>query len=88
MKERMIRIVTLILLSVIFCTGTLQAQSAAIKKMRGQATTLRNEIEQKKKILLSAEEDVNSQLRNLTIVESQIKDQKALVALLKIDRLI
>lgn len=83
MKERMIRIVILTLLSVIFCTGTLQAQSAAIKKMRGQATTLRNEIEQKKKILLSTEEDVNSRLRNLTIVESQIKDQKALVALLK-----
>ena len=50
--------------------------------MRSEATALRNEIEKKKKILLSAEQDVNSQLRNLTIVEVQIKDQKTLVTLL------
>lgn len=83
MKERIMRVIALTILSVFFCIGTLHAQSAAIKKMRGQATELRAEIEQKKKILLSAEQDVNSQLRNLRIIESQIKAQKALVALLK-----
>lgn len=60
-----------------------QAQSAAIKKMRGQATTLRNEIEKQKKVLLSKEKDIDSQLRNLGLVESRIKKQKSLVALLK-----
>ena len=42
------RIVIFTLLSLLFCSGTLYAQSAAIKKMRGQAPALRTEIEQKK----------------------------------------
>lgn len=83
MKEYIIRIIYILLLAGIFGVGQVQAQSAAIKNMRNQAAALRSEIEQKKKILLSAEQDVNAQLRNLRIVESQIKDQKALVALLK-----
>ena len=82
MKDRFIRIVSLVLLLVLFGVGPLQAQTSSIKKMRSEATALRNEIEKKKKILLSAEQDVNSQLRNLTIVEVQIKDQKTLVTLL------
>lgn len=61
----------------------LNAQNANIKKMRGQATALRNEIEQQKKILLSAQEDVNSQLRNLSVIDARIKKQKSLVSLLK-----
>ena len=83
MKEYIIRIIYILLLAGIIGVGQVQAQSAAIKNMRNQAAALRSEIEQKKKILLSAEQDVNAQLRNLRIVESQIKDQKALVALLK-----
>lgn len=61
---------------------TVFAQNSEIKKMRGKAATLRSEIEQQKKILLSTQEDVNSQLRNLGVVEAQMKKQKALVALL------
>ena len=83
MKERFIYITSILLFFVISYASPVQAQSAAIKKMRDQATALRNEIEQKKKILLSTEQDVNGQLRNLSIVESQIKDQKELVTLLK-----
>ena len=83
MKEYIIRIIYILLLAGIFGVGQVQAQSAAIKNMRSQAAALRGEIEQKKKILLSAEQDVNAQLRNLRIVESQIKDQKVLVALLE-----
>ncbi len=64
-----------------FCAAL--SQNSSIKKMRNQATTLRNEIEQQKKILLSTQEDVNSQLRNLGVVEAQMKQQKTLVALLK-----
>ena len=64
-----------------FCASF--AQSPAIKKMRGQATELHNEIEQQKKILLSKQGDVNSQLRNLGVVEARIKKQKSLVNLLK-----
>ena len=83
MKERIIYIISIVLLLAMSYVDPVHAQSAAIKKMRSQATALRTEIEQKKKILLSAEQDVNSQLRNLRIVESQIKDQKELVSLLK-----
>ena len=83
MKERFIYITSILLFFVISYASPVQAQSAAIKKMRNQATALRTEIEQKKKILLSTEQDVNGQLRNLSIVESQIKDQKELVTLLK-----
>lgn len=83
MKERIIYIISIVLLLAMSYVDPVHAQSAAIKKMRSQATALRTEIEQKKKILLSAEQDVNSQLRNLRIMESQIKDQKELVSLLK-----
>lgn len=70
-----------LLLALPFCTSF--AQNAKIKKMRGQATTLHKEIEQQKKILLSTQEDVNSQLRNLGIIEAKIKKQKSLVTYLK-----
>ena len=70
-----------LLVALPFCTS--YAQNSAIKKMRGQATTLRKEIEEQKKILLSTQEDVNSQLRNLGVVEAQMKKQKSLVAHLK-----
>ncbi len=59
------------------------AQNSEIKRMRGQATALRKEIEEQKKILLSAEKDVSSQLRNLSVVEAQMKKQKSLVSLLR-----
>lgn len=70
-----------LLVALPFCTS--YAQNSAIKKMRGEATTLRKEIEEQKKILLSTQEDVNSQLRNLGVVEAQMKKQKSLVAHLK-----
>ena len=83
MREYIIRniLYLCLLLALPFCT--LSAQNAKIKKMRGQATALNLEIEQQKKILLSTQEDVNSQLRNLSVIEARIKKQKSLVALLK-----
>lgn len=73
----------MIIVFLIFPLCVLNAQNANIKKLRSQATTLRSEIEQQKKILLSAEEDVNSQLRNLGVIDARIKKQKSLVTLLK-----
>ena len=83
MKGHIIRNILLVslLLALPFCTSS--AQNAKIKKMRGQATTLNKEIEEQKKILLSTQEDVNSQLRNLGVIEARIKKQKSLVRLLK-----
>lgn len=72
---------TTLLLALPFCASF--AQNTKIKKMRGQATTLHKEIEEQKKILLSTQEDVNSQLRNLSVIEARIKKQKSLVTLLK-----
>lgn len=59
------------------------AQSPAIKQMRSKATAISKEIEEQKKILLSTQNDVNSQLRNLSLLEARIKKQKSLVSLLK-----
>lgn len=83
MKENIMKNILFfcLLLALPFCTSS--AQNAKIKKMRGQATTLNKEIEEQKKILLSTQEDVNSQLRNLSVLEARIKKQKSLVTLLK-----
>ena len=59
------------------------AQSPAIKQMRSKAAAISKEIEEQKKILLSTQNDVNSQLRNLSLLEARIKKQKSLVFLLK-----
>lgn len=59
------------------------AQSPVIKQMRSKATAISKEIEEQKKILLSTQNDVNSQLRNLSLLEARIKKQKSLVSLLK-----
>ena len=81
-KHNLIRLwLAVVLLAFPFCV--LNAQNANIKKMRGQATVLRDEIEQQKKILMSTQEDVNSQLRNLSVIDARIKKQKSLVSLLK-----
>lgn len=83
MKTHTIKLALSLLLLMFVPFFALNAQNANIKKMRNQATALRNEIEQQKKILLSAQEDVNSQLRNLSVINARIKKQKGLVSLLR-----
>jgi septal ring factor EnvC (AmiA/AmiB activator) len=51
--------------------------------MREQAGTLRKEITEKEKILLSSQKDVKSRLNNLDIINAQIKEVKKLIALLQ-----
>lgn len=51
--------------------------------MREQAGSLRKEITEKEKILLSSQKDVKSRLNNLDIINAQIKEIKSLVGLLQ-----
>ena len=71
------------LFAVLFSFSGLSAQSSAIKQMREQAGSLRKEITEKEKILLSSQKDVKSRLNNLDIINAQIKDIKKLVGLLQ-----
>lgn len=59
------------------------AQSAAIKNMRAQAGTLRKEIEEKEKILVSSQNDVKSKLNNLDIINAQLREVRKLVDMLQ-----
>lgn len=82
MNTRNIRFI--ISLFVVFLSfSSLSAQSTSIKKMREQAGTLRKEITEKEKILLSSQKDVKSRLNNLDIINAQIKEVKKLIALLQ-----
>lgn len=83
MKGNIFRTVICSLLLVMCCTMSVDAQSDNVKKMKKKAANLRNEIDKQKTILLSTQEDVNSQLRNLRIIEDRIARQKELVSLLK-----
>lgn len=83
MKNNIFRITLTTLLLVICGIAPLVAQNSNVKKMQQKAAGLRKEIEQQKKILLSTENDVNSQLRNLKIIEDRIVKQKRLVELMK-----
>ena len=65
-----------------FAAGNLFAQDTSIKEMRAKAGTLRKDIAEKEKILLSSKKDVNSKLANLDIVTAKINDRKKLIGLI------
>lgn len=56
------------------------AQNVSIKDMRAQAGSLRKEISEKEKILLSSQKDVKSKLNNLDIITAQLREIKRLVS--------
>ncbi|MBO7271694.1 MAG: peptidoglycan DD-metalloendopeptidase family protein [Bacteroidaceae bacterium] len=82
MNTRIQKIV-ITLFAIIFSFSALPAQNNQIKKMREQAGSLRKEITEKEKILLSSQKDVKSRLNNLDIINAQIKDVKRLIAMLQ-----
>ena len=71
------------LFAILFSFSGLSAQNDEIKKMREQAGTLRKEITEKEKILVSSQKDVKSRLNNLDIINAKIKEIKRLVGLLQ-----
>lgn len=75
--------VIIALLAIFFSFSGTVAQSSSIKKMREQAGSLRKEITEKEKVLLSSQKDVKSRLNNLDIINAQIKEVKKLVGLLQ-----
>ena len=54
-----------------------------MKAMREQAGSLRKEISEKEKILLSSQKDVRSRLNNLDIINAQIREIKRLIGVLQ-----
>ena len=71
------------LFAILFSFSPLSAQNNEIKKMREQAGSLRKEITEKEKILVSSQKDVRSRLNNLDIINAKIKEIKRLVTLLQ-----
>ncbi len=71
------------LFAIFFSFSPLSAQNNEIKKMREQAGSLRKEITEKEKILVSSQKDVRSRLNNLDIINAKIKEIKRLVNLLQ-----
>lgn len=71
------------LFAILFSFSGLSAQNDEIKKMREQAGTLRKEISEKEKILVSSQKDVKSRLNNLDIINAKIREIKKLVGLLQ-----
>ena len=71
------------LFAILFSFSGLSAQNNEIKKMREQAGSLRKEITEKEKILVSSQKDVRSRLNNLDIINAKIKEIKRLVNLLQ-----
>ena len=82
MNTRIQKIV-ITLFAIIFSFSALPAQNNQIKKMREQAGSLRKEITEKEKILLSSQKDVKSRLNNLDIINAQIIDVKRLITILQ-----
>jgi septal ring factor EnvC (AmiA/AmiB activator) len=81
--NRILKILTVAFLAFFLSFSGISAQSASVKKMREQAGTLRKEITEKEKILLSSQKDVKSRLNNLDIINAQIKEVKTLIGLLQ-----
>lgn len=71
------------LLAILLSFSGLSAQNASIKEMRAKAGSLRKEITEKEKILLSSQKDVKSRLNNLDIITAQIREIKSLITLLQ-----
>ena len=78
------RIIGLFLFSMLlfFAAATACAQGSDIKDMRAKAGSLRKDIAEKEKILLSSKKDVNSKLANLDIVTAKIGDRRRLINLI------
>lgn len=71
------------LLAVFFSFSELSAQSNEIKEMRARAGSLRKDIAEKEKILLSSQKDVKSRLNNLDVITAKIGEVKRLVNILQ-----
>ena len=82
MKNTLFAYLLPLLMLLFFAAGNLFAQDASIKEMRAKAGTLRKDIAEKEKILLSSKKDVNSKLANLDIVTAKINDRKKLIGLI------
>ena len=72
---------TLFLLLVL-AADNLCAQNDEIKDMREQVGSLRKDIAEKEKILLSSKKDVKSKLANLDIVTAKVNDRKKLIGII------
>ena len=72
-------ILILLLLSFAF---QMSALLATVKDMRRRVTRLQQQIKEKERILLTAEKDVASKLKNLNLLTARIGEHKALVTLL------
>lgn len=82
MKNTLFAYLLLLLMLLFFAAGNAFAQDTSIKDMRAKAGTLRKDIAEKEKILLSSKKDVNSKLANLDIVTAKINDRKKLIGLI------
>ncbi len=82
MKNTLFAYLLPLLMLLFFAAGNLFAQNTSIKEMRAKAGTLRKDIAEKEKILLSSKKDVNSKLANLDIVTAKINDRKKLIGLI------
>lgn len=82
MKNTLFAYLLPLLMLLFFAAGNVFAQDASIKEMRAKAGTLRKDIAEKEKILLSSKKDVNSKLANLDIVTAKINDRKKLIGLI------
>lgn len=58
------------------------SQTAEIKKMRQQVSSLQQQIAKKENILLSSKKDIESKLSNLNLLTAKIDERKELIALL------
>ena len=72
-----------ILLVVMLLPTVATAQSNSVRNMRNRAGSLQREIEEKERILLSSQQDVNSKLDNLNILSAKIEEHKGLITLLE-----
>lgn len=70
----------LLLIVAVISFSQAQAQDSSIKDMRARAGSLRKEISEKEKILLSSQKDVKSKLNNLDIITAQLREIKKLVS--------
>ena len=71
----------LLFLMLFLASGIASSQNVAIKDMREKAGSLRKDIAEKEKILLSSKKDVSSKLANLDIVTAKINERKKLIAI-------
>lgn len=83
MKSNIYRTLFCTLLLVMSGFAAADAQSAKVNEMRKKADNLRAEIKKQEKILLSTQDDINSQLRNISVIGERIVKQEQLVGVIK-----